>query len=619
MRAPMTHFTIKDHTAESRRFTRRTWWAMTMVALGMLALVVRLAHLQVISHEHFVTLSQENRVKVIAVPPTRGMIYDRNGVLIAGNQPSFRLEVIPEQVKNMNDTLAALGKLIEITESDLKRFHSLRRRMPRFQGIPLRLHLNDEEIGRFAVDRHLFPGVDIVAALSRYYPLGEHAAHVTGYVGRIDEDDLQYLDIANYSGTSHMGKIGIEKFYESVLHGQVGYQHAETNAQGRLLRVLERVPPNPGKNLYLTIDMRLQLAAETALGEYTGAVVAIDTVTGEILAMVSKPGYDPNPFVNGIDAKAYAALQEHEALPLYNRALRGQYPPGSTMKPFVGLAGLEYNVTTPSKTVYCPGFYKLPGNEHRYRDWKKEGHGSVDFARAIVESCDVYFYDLALSLGIDRLYEFFSRFGFGAKTGVDISGELAGLAPSREWKKAARGQPWFPGETLITGIGQGYTLVTPLQLASATATLAMHGKRLAPRLLYAFQDPDSREMNLQQPAALKPVPVNDPANWDHTIAAMTEAVHGARGTARASAAGAQYRYAGKTGTAQVFGIKQNEKYDEKKIAEKLRDHALFMALAPVDNPRLAVAVIVENGGHGGSVAAPVARKIFDTYLLGGSP
>lgn len=615
----MTYFTIKDHTAESRRFARRIGWAMAAVMLGVLALVARLAHLQILSHEHFATLSQENRVKVIAVPPLRGMIYDRNGVLIAGNQPSFHLEVIPEQVKDMAATLTALGNLLEITESDLKRFHTLRRRMPRFQGIPLRLHLNDEEIGRFAVNRHLFPGVDIVAALSRSYPLGEHAAHVAGYVGRIDEDELQQLDVANYSGTSHVGKIGIEKSYESVLHGQVGYQHVETNAQGRLLRVLERVAPTPGKNLFLTIDMRLQMAAEEALGEYTGAVVAIDPNTGEVLAMVSKPGFDPNPFVNGIDAKQYTALQEHEDRPLYNRALRGQYPPGSTMKPFIGLAGLEYGVIHPDRPIYCPGFYQLPGNEHRYRDWKKEGHGSVDFERAIVESCDVYFYDLAREMGIDRLHDFQSRFGFGTKSGIDVGGELAGLAPSREWKRAARGQAWFPGETLITGIGQGYTLITPLQLASATATLAMRGKRFAPRLMFAVQDPDTREVERQQPVALDPVPVKDPANWDRAVAAMVEVVHGARGTARASAAGAPYRYAGKTGTAQVFGVKQDEKYDEKKVAEKLRDHALFIAFAPADAPRLAVAVIVENGGHGGSVAAPIARKVFDAYLLGGNP
>lgn len=615
----MTYFAIKDHTAETRRFVRRIWWSMAMVGCAVLILVARLVHLQVLSHEHFATRSQENRVKVIAEPPLRGMIYDRNGVLLAGNQPSFRLEVIPEQVANLEETLAELGKLVEITESDLKRFHSLRRRMPRFQGIPLRLHLSEEEIGRFAVNRHLFPGVDIVAALTRHYPLAEHVAHVVGYVGRIDEDELQHLDVANYSGTTHVGKIGVEKSYESVLHGKVGYQHVETNAQGRLLRVLERVAPIPGKNLFLTIDMRLQMVAEEAFGDFTGAVVAIDPNTGEVLAMVSKPGYDPNLFVRGLDAKQYQALQEHEDRPLYNRALRGQYPPGSTMKPFIGLAGLEYKIVSPSHTIFCPGFYQLPGHEHRYRDWKRWGHGKVNLERAIVESCDVYFYDLARELGIDRLHEFQKLFGFGSKTGIDIGGELAGLAPSREWKEATRGQPWYPGETLIAGIGQGYTLTTPLQLASATATLATRGKRLVPRLLHALQDPDTHEMTLQEPVHKEPVPVVDPANWDHAIAAMTGVVHGERGTARASADGAPYRYAGKTGTAQVFGIKQDEKYDEEKIARKLRDHALFIAFAPLENPRLAVAVIVENGSSGGSVAAPIARKIFDAYLSGGNP
>jgi penicillin-binding protein 2 len=608
--------TIKDHAAEGRLFLRRVLWAVFLLALPILALAVRLLYLQVVEHEHYTTLSRDNRVKILPIPPTRGLIYDRHGALLAGNMPSYRLEITSEQVKDMAATLQDLGALVELTEGDLARFHRLRTRMRRFQGVPLRFHLSEEEVARFSVNRHRFPGVDIVAVLSRHYPFAEHAAHAVGYVGRIDEKELQRLDPANYSGTSHTGKSGVERSHEEVLHGQVGVQQVETNAQGRLLRVLGKTSPTPGRNLHLTLDMGLQIAAERALGEFTGSVVAIEPATGEVLALVSKPGFDPNPFVNGIEVQDYAALQRDPNQPLYNRALRGQYPPGSTVKPFMGLAGLEHGLISPTQSVWCPGYYRLPGSEHRFRDWRKEGHGRLDLNRAVVESCDVYFYDLANNLGIDRMHDFMSRFGFGARTGIDIGGELPGLMPSRQWKRNARGQPWFPGETLIAGIGQGFVLSTPLQLANATAALAMRGQRIAPRMVGAVADPNTGELEAREATLLESVPVIDSAHWEHTVASMIESVHGARGTARSSGAGAPYRIAGKTGTAQVFGIRQDATYVASEVPEKLRDHALFVAFAPAEQPRIALAVIVENGGSGGGVAAPIARTILDYYLLG---
>jgi penicillin-binding protein 2 len=607
---------LKDHFLEYRLFTNRVIILLVMCGLILVALFSRLFYLQVIAHDHFTTLSEDNRVKLQAIAPNRGLIYDRNGILLADNLPSFRLEITAEQVDNMQETLAELAKIIDIRDTDRVRFEKLLRRKPRFEAVPLRFHLSDEEVGRFSVNRYRFPGVDIQAGLTRHYPLGKLAVHALGYVGRIDENALKYLDPSNYNGTTHVGKIGIEKSYEDVLHGKVGVQQVETTAQGRVLRVLQRTPPVAGRNLYLTLDSRLQDAAEKAFGDYTGTAIALNPRNGDVLALVSMPTYDPNPFVNGIEQADYKALKNDENQPLFNRALRGQYPPGSTVKPFMGLAGLEQGVTTAKSSTYCPGFFMLSGSSHKYRDWKHTGHGTVNLVSAITQSCDVYFYDLALSMGINRIHDYLKHFGFGQPSNIDIQGELPGLLPSPEWKRARRHQPWFPGETLITGIGQGFFLATPLQLAEATATLANRGLRIRPSIVRAEQEADSNALLPHSMQIEETITVNDPANWDTVIGAMIDVVNSPRGTARHIGIDSPYKIAGKTGTAQVFGLKQEEKYNEKNIEEKLRDHALFIAFAPADDPKIAVAVVVEHGGHGSSVAAPIARRIMDSYLLG---
>jgi penicillin-binding protein 2 len=585
----------------------------------LLVLVSRLWYLQVVEHEHFTTLSEDNRVKLQPIPPNRGLIYDRNGTLMAENLPSYRLEITPEQVDDMGATLAALEDIIGIRAIDRSRFEKLLSRKPRFEAIPLRFHLNDREVAQFSVDRHKFPGVEITAGLSRHYPQGKVAAHILGYVSRIDEQALKSIDTSNYRGTTHVGKVGLEKTYETLLHGTVGYQQVETTAQGRVLRVLQRTPPVSGRNIYLTLDLRVQAAAEQAFGDYSGSAVAINPNNGDILAAVSLPAYDPNAFVNGIDYDDYAALKDNADEPLFNRTLRGQYPPGSTIKPFMGLAGLEQGITGRHSSTYCPGFYSLPGNSRKYRDWKRTGHGTVKLHAAITQSCDVYFYDLARSLGIDRIHDYLKHFGFGRATGIDIQGELSGLLPSKEWKRRRRNQPWFPGETVITGIGQGFFLVTPMQLATATAALATNGLVMKPKVVHVEQEANRNELLPHHPELTETITVNNQDHWDAVINAMIDVVHSPRGTARRIGAGSPYRIAGKTGTAQVFGLKEDEEYDAATLEKKLRDHALFIAFAPVDDPKIAVAVIVENGGSGGSVAAPIARTIMDAYLQGTSP
>jgi len=611
--------TLKDYFFESRLVMNRAIVMLVFAGILILVLFARLLYLQVIAHEHFTTLSEDNRVKLQPIPPNRGLIFDRNGIVLAENLPSYRLEITPEQVQDMDATLNALAEIIDIREVDRSRFEKLRKRKPGFEAVPLLFHLNDVQVARFSANRHRFPGVDITAGLARHYPQGKLAVHALGYVGRIDERALKDLDSSNYRGTTHTGKIGIEKSYEDLLHGKVGLQQVETTAQGRVLRVLNRVAPVSGHNLYLTLDSRVQDAAERAFGDFSGSAIAIDPNNGDVLAFVSLPTYDPNPFVNGIEYSDYAALRDDEKQPLFNRALRGQYPPGSTVKPFMGLAGLEQGVTRVHSSTYCPGFYMLPGSTRKYRDWKHTGHGTVNLHDAIVQSCDVYFYDLALSLGIERIHDYLSHFGFGHKTGIDILGELPGLLPSTAWKRQRRDQPWFPGETIITGIGQGFFLITPVQLATATAALANGGRILQPNIVMAEQEAGSDELLPHQPRLLETITINDQAHWDAVIESMVDVVHSARGTARKIGTDSPYKIAGKTGTAQVYGLKQEEKYDAEAIEEKLRDHALFIAFAPAEQPQIAVAVIVENGGGGGSVAAPIAHAILDAYLQDTSP
>ena len=606
--------TIKDNARESSLFRSRVIIGCTLVGLLSLVLLVRLAKLQIVDHEHFKTLSHENRVRIVPIPPTRGLIFDRNGIVLAENTPTYSLEIIPESVEDMDATLLQLRGIVDLQEDDIAGFHRLMKRRRHFQSIPIRIRLSDEEVARFAVNRHRFPGVDIHARLSRYYPHGALGVHAVGYVARIDEEELKRVDTANYRGTSYIGKTGVEQFYESTLHGQVGYQHVEVNAQGRTLRVLDRTPPVPGRNLYLTIDASLQARAEAALGSENGAVVAIDPATGGILALASMPVFDPNLFVNGIRSRTYRALLSSPERPMFNRSLHGQYPPGSTLKPFVALAGLELAPEHTREDAWCPGWFRLSGHQHRYRDWKKGGHGWVGLQKAIVESCDVYFYQLAMALGIDGMHAFLGKFGFGDRTGIDLTGEAAGLLPSREWKRATRGQPWYPGETLITGIGQGFTLVTPLQLASATATLASRGVRLQPRIVARIDEPDPGQWQAFPAEPLGSIETREAASWPRIVESMVNVVHGLKGTARRISVGAAYRIAGKTGTAQVIGVGQNEEYKEDEVPKKLRDHGLFIAFAPPEKARIAVAVVVENGGGGGRSAAPVARKVMDHFF-----
>lgn len=612
----MASVEFKDYQRENRQFTARALVGAVLVLVLLMVLVSRLVHLQILNHDHFTTLSRDNRVKVLPLPPTRGLIYDRNGILLAGNRPAYSLEITPEQVTDLDGTLAALGQVIDISEADVERFNKLRRRRRRFDSIPIRSNLNQVETARFAVQQHRFPGVAIQARLLRYYPHGELTAHVLGYVGRISQSDIDQRDLSEYAGTSHIGKTGLEKTYEKILHGKVGLQNTEVNAVGRRVRVLEHQEPTPGRDLHLHLDIRLQAIAHAAFGENNGSLVAIDVNNGGVLALLSKPGFDPNPFVDGISVKAFRALQTDRNKPLFNRSLRGQYPPGSTVKPFIGLGGLETHVVSSQETHFCPGYYQLPNNDHKYRDWKKTGHGRVDLDKAITESCDVYFYQLAHAMGIDQLHDYLSYFNFGQRTGIDLTGELPGLLPSREWKKRNKREPWYPGETLILGIGQGYFLTTPLQLAAATAALANNGSYLSPRVTATISE---RENNHPEPviATVRPVPITDPDDWDKVHTAMLHVVEGAHGTAR-SIRNKHYRIAGKTGTAQVFTVKQDEEYEKEKVSLKNRDHALFIAYAPADAPQIAVAVIVENGGHGGSGAAPIAKQVMDAYLLGGA-
>ena len=606
--------TIKDIAGEARIVRGRVIAACFGVLLLAGVLVLRMGQLQVVEYEHFSTLSEDNRVKFVPLAPTRGLIYDRNGVQLAQNTPTFTLEIVPENVEDMEKLLAELGELVDIAPQDIERFRRVLKKKRRFQSVPLRYRLNEEEVARFSVNRHRFSGADVHARLTRSYPLGATAVHLIGYVASMNEEDLRNVDAAEYRGTTHIGKTGVEQAYESLLHGSPGFQHVETNAQGRILRVLERSDPTPGSNIYLTIDVSLQAVAERALGSENGAVVAVDPATGGLLAFASTPGYDPNPFVDGIDAKTYRNLLASPERPLFNRALNGQYPPGSTVKPFVGLAGLELEQVTQDDEIFCPGYFRLSGRERRYRDWKQWGHGKVDLTRSIAESCDVYYYTLADQMGITPLHDYLSLFGFGRRTGIDLHGESAGLMPSEEWKRKAKGQAWFPGETVITGIGQGFTLATPLQLAIATATLSTRGVRLRPQVVLRRDDTTTQSTVDLVPETLDSIAPNLESNWQSVIDAMADVVHGPTGTARRIGVGATYRIAGKTGTAQIFSIAQDEEYDEEKVAKKLRDHALFIAFAPVDNPRIALAVVVENGGSGSKVAAPMARKLMDHYL-----
>ncbi|EAR62983.1 penicillin-binding protein 2 [Neptuniibacter caesariensis] len=618
---------LKDHSKESRTFRFRATLAFIVVVLMLCVLAGRMYYLQVVEHERFSAMSEDNRVQLQPVPPTRGLIYDRNGILLADNRPSYSVTLLKEEMKDLDKTLADLSELIPITEREISRFKKrLKQRRRPFQSVPVRFRLTEEEIAKISVNYHRLPGIRVEAELIRYYPYGRSLVHAMGYVGRINEKELKRVDETNYAATHYIGKLGIEKFYEDQLHGEVGFQKVETNARGRVMRVLERTDPKPGEDLVLHLDLRLQQITEKLLEGRRASVVAIDPETGGILTMVSTPAYDPNLFVTGISSKDYKALRESRDLPLFNRAIRGGYPPGSTIKQIVALAAIDTGVVKPSYTIFDPGFYTLTKGGRKYRDWKRTGHGRVDMYDSIAQSCDVWFYDVSHKMGVDPMSDYLGKFGFGQVTSLDLPEALGAILPSREWKKRARKTPWYTGDSLNMSIGQGFFVATPLQLATATAVVANRGKWHSPRMLKGIKsldDAGAEVLSMPDISGVKrplaDVKLNNEKHWDDIIKGMREVMHGKRGTARSSGANSAYEIAGKTGTAQVVGIKQDEEYDAEKLAEIHRDHALFVAFAPIEDPKIAIAVIVENGGGGSSTAAPIARKVMDAYLLGKDP
>ncbi|KPC27842.1 Penicillin-binding protein [Pseudomonas syringae pv. cilantro] len=601
---------LKDHEKETRLVNQRLIACAVLVGLLAICLVARMYFLQVTEFEYHSTISENNRVHVLPIPPERGLIFDRNGEVLADNRPSFNLTLTRERAGDWHKVIDELMTLLQLPDEDRILFDKeLKQVRHPFEPATLLYELTEEQIAILAVNQYLLPGVDVAAQFVRHYPLGAHFAHSIGYVGRINEKEAAQLD-NDYRGTQSIGKTGIERFYESELHGRVGYEEVETNAQGRVLRVLKHTDPIPGKNITLSLDAHLQEAAENALGDRRGSVVALDPETGEVLAMVSKPSFDPNLFVTGISFKQYAALRDSIDRPLFNRVLRGLYAPGSTVKPEVAIAGLDSGVVNASTKVFDPGYFQLPDFDHKYRNWNHSGDGWVDMDTAIMRSNDTYFYTLAHKLGIDRLHDYMTMFGIGQKVSLDMFEESAGLMPSREWKRATRRQAWFPGETVILGIGQGYMQVTPLQLAQATSLIASKGVWHRPHL--------AMEVGHEVPVDEHPMPnivLRDPNEWNQVNTGMQMVMHDPRGIARDAAKGAQYRIAGKSGTAQVVAIKQGERYNRLKTLERNRDNALFVGFAPADHPKIVVSVTIENGEAGGRVAGPVVREILDAWLL----
>ncbi len=615
----MTHkIELKNHQREIYFFRLRLVLSLGFVCLLLFILLLRFFYLQVVRTDYFDTLAESNRIYVVPIVPNRGIITDRNGVVLARNYAGYTLEVTPEKIADMDATIAEIGRLVEIKPKDLRRFKKLMSERRSLQTLPIRTRLTDDEVARFAAQAYRFPGVEIKARLFREYPYTDITSHLLGYIGRINQQEIDALekqDLAtNYLGSEYVGKTGIEQSYEKEMHGVTGFEQVEVDAAGRAVRMLSRTSPESGKNLTLTLDAKLQEIAVQAFGDYRGALVAIDPTNGEVLAYVSKPGYDPNLFIDGIDSETWDELNNSPDVPLNNRALRGQYPMGSTIKPFMALAGLHYDARDPAHAISDPGYYTLPGSSHQYRDWKAGGHGRVDLYKSIVVSCDTYYYGLATELGIDRMHDYLDQFGFGKKTGIDLEGEASGLLPSTEWKMKRYRQIWYPGDTVSAGIGQGYHLITPLQLAFATATLANDGVAYRPHLVKTVQYASADEQ-ATPPLYDLHIP---PAHLSLVKRAMTEVLKPG-GTAAGAFMGVQYTVGGKTGTAQVVGMKQGEKYDAHKLSEYNRDHAWFIAFAPADKPRIALAVLAENGGHGGATAAPIARKVLDYYLLGKEP
>jgi penicillin-binding protein 2 len=621
---------IKDHWAEQRIFSLRSIIAGALVALMLMTVAARLFYLQVLKHDYYAELSQGNRVRIDPVPPSRGLILDRRGVVLAENLPAFQLELVREQVGKAPQIDAALAQLVAIGLLEKEDVPSTKRSILShkiYESVPVKLQMNEEEMARFALHRHEFTGVDIRTRLTRHYPFGQVAVHAIGYVGAISESDLNRIDSAEYAGTTLIGKVGVEASYEHELHGKAGYRQVLVNAAGRPVDKqgafsphLETKPSVAGNDLVLGIDMRVQRAAEEGLTGKRGAVVAIDPRNGDVLALASTPAFDPNGFARGLTTSQFTALQNDIDKPLLNRALRGAYPSGSTIKPAIALAGLTYHLVNPAKPEFCAGVFHLPGSRLQFREGKTGRHGYMDLEHAIAKSCDVYFYGLAADIGAQRIADFLTPFGYGQLTGIDIGGEKPGLLPSPEWKKKAFKKPadqvWFPGETVNFGVGQGYLLVTPLQLAHVAAVLAERGKSFKPRLVTTVKDGNGKSRGIAMAVNPSVTGVSE-ADWDVVLKGMIGATK--YGTA-ANTAGKDtaYNIAGKTGTAQVFTVSRSERLTDK-VAERLKDHSWFIAFAPAEAPKIAVAGLVENGGFGSAVAAPIARKVMDAWILGAEP
>ena len=618
---------LKNPERELSHFRRRLMGAAALIVLGFAGLVGRFVYLQVFQHQHYQTLAESNRIAIVPIVPNRGVITDRNGVVLAQSYSAYTLEVTPSRVKNLDETIDELAKLVDIQQRDRKRFRRLLEETKNFESLPLRTRLSNEEVARFAVNRYRFPGVEIKARLFRQYPFGEIASHVIGYIGRINDRDVERIDewdeTANYKGSDYIGKVGLELSYERELHGTTGVEEVEVDAGGRAVRTLSRTAPTSGNNLRLSLDIKLQQAIEAAFGERRGALVAIDPSNGEVLAFISKPGFDPNLFVDGIDPASWDALNDSPDKPLLNRPLRGAYPPGSTIKPFLALSALASGKRTATQTIFDPGFFQIAGSAHRFRDDKVGGHGTVDMTKSIVVSCDTYYYMLASDTDIDVTHDFLAQFGFGSKTGIDIEGELSGVLPSRAWKRERfagknyrdEHRKWYLGDSISAGIGQGYNAFTPLQQAEAIATIANDGLAYRPHLVRSIENVKTGAVRDIVPQASHTVPVKP----EHLSVVKNALIGVAReGTGARAFVGSQYVSAGKTGTSQLFSLK-GEKYSASQIDERLRDHAWYLAYAPADHPRIALAVLVENGGFGAQAAAPIARAVFDYYLLGRPP
>ena len=619
---------FRDTQRELYVFRLRLIAGMLFVLICFGLLVVRYLTLQIVRHDNYAARADENRISLVPIAPNRGIVTDRNGVVLARNYSAYTLEITPSKVANIDATIEALGEVITIEGRDRRRFRKLLEETKTFEGIPIRTRLTEEEIARFVGQRYRFPGVEVQARLFRQYPLGESAAHVIGYIGRVSEKDIDRLEereekegvdlLTNYQGTDYIGKEGLEKKYEPQLHGTTGAEEVEVTASGRAVRTLSRTPALSGDNLVLSIDIKLQKLVEEAFGDRRGALVAIEPATGDILAFVSRPSFDPNLFVEGIDAENWKALNESIDKPLINRPLAGTYPPGSTFKPYLALAALENGKRTPQQTIYDPGYFNF-GN-HRFRDDKEGGHGTVDMYKSIVASCDTYYYMLAADMPIDMMAAFLKPFGFGQITGVDLEGERRGVLPSTEWKKAAFKKPeqkrWFPGDSISIGIGQGYNAYTPLQLAHAMATLVNDGVVMKPHLVKEIENARTGEKTPTVPSESFRIKLQQ-KNIDFIRSAMVGV--NTSGTGATAFKGATYTSGGKTGTAQLFQIKENEKYKDSKVSARLKDHAWFIAFAPADHPKIALAVLVENGGFGAAAAAPIARRAIDYYLLGQLP